>query len=57
LQPQWGYSTCLAFTAKVYVKAEEIKRAEAYYAKALRVNPNDKLAQKGLADLQEMQRK
>jgi tetratricopeptide (TPR) repeat protein len=56
LQPQWGYSTCLAFTAKVYAKAGDIKQAEAYYTKALRVNPNDKLAQKGLADLQEMQR-
>jgi Tfp pilus assembly protein PilF len=39
----------------VYVKAGDIKQAEAYYTKALRVNPNDKLAQKGLADLQEMQ--
>ena len=53
LQPQWGYSTCLAFTAEVYVQAGEEERAEAYYTKALRVNPNDKLAQKGLADLKE----
>jgi tetratricopeptide (TPR) repeat protein len=53
LQPQWGYSTCLAFTAKVYAQAGEEERAEAYYQKALRVNPNDKLARKGLADLKE----
>jgi tetratricopeptide (TPR) repeat protein len=57
VQPQWGYSACLAFTAKVYAKAGEGERAEVYYTKALRVNPNDKLAQKGLAELKEMPRK
>jgi tetratricopeptide (TPR) repeat protein len=56
LQPQWGYSACLAFTAKVYAKAGEEEQAKAYYTKALRVNPNDKLAQQGLADLQEASR-
>ena len=54
LQPQWGYSTCLAFTAKVYVKAGDVERAEEYFTKALRVNPKDKLARKGLDDLKEM---
>jgi len=57
VQPQWGYSACLAFTAKVYAKGGDEQRAEAYYIKALRVNPNDKLAQKGLADLKDMHRK
>ena len=52
-QPQWGYSTCLAFTAQVYAKAGDREEAEAYYQKALRVNPNDQLAQQGLGDLQE----
>jgi tetratricopeptide (TPR) repeat protein len=53
-QPQWGYSACLAFTAQVYAKAGDRERAVDYYTKAVRVNPNDKLAQKGLADLKEM---
>jgi tetratricopeptide (TPR) repeat protein len=57
LQPQWGYSTCLAFTAKVYVKEGDVERGEEYFTKALRVNPKDKLAQKGLDELKEMQRK
>jgi tetratricopeptide (TPR) repeat protein len=57
LQPQWGYSTCLAFTAKVYVKTGDLERGEEYFRKALRVNPKDKLAKEGLADLKEMSRK
>jgi tetratricopeptide (TPR) repeat protein len=56
LQPQWGYSTCLAFTAKVYVKAGDAEQGEAYFQKALTVNPKDKLAQKGLDELKEMSR-
>jgi tetratricopeptide (TPR) repeat protein len=57
LQPQWGYSTCLAFTAKVYVKGGDIERGEDYFTKALKVNPKDKLAQKGLAELKEISKK
>jgi Tfp pilus assembly protein PilF len=37
LQPQWG----LAFTAKVYVKAEDLELGEEYFRKAVRVNPKD----------------
>jgi tetratricopeptide (TPR) repeat protein len=57
LQPQWGFSTCLAFTAKVYVKAGDVERGEEYFTKALKVNPKDKLAQKGLDELQGMPEK
>jgi hypothetical protein len=57
LQPQWGYSTCLAFTAKVYVKAGDVERGEGYFRKALQANPKDKLAQKGLEELEGMSRK
>jgi tetratricopeptide (TPR) repeat protein len=57
LQPQWGYSTCLAFTAKVYIKEDDVERGEEYFRKALRVNPKDKLAQKGLDELKELSRK
>jgi tetratricopeptide (TPR) repeat protein len=57
LQPQWGYSACLAFTAKVYVKAGDFERGEEYFSKALMVNPQDKLARKGLEELQEKERK
>jgi tetratricopeptide (TPR) repeat protein len=57
LQPQWGYSTSLAFTAKVYVKEGDLERGEEYFQKALRVNPRDKLAQKGLNELEGLSRK
>jgi tetratricopeptide (TPR) repeat protein len=51
LQPQLGYSTCLAFTAKVYEKMGDREEAEQYYRKALRVNPKDQLAREGLNQL------
>ena len=54
LKPQWGYSACLAFIAQVYVKVGNKKEAEHYYKKALRINPHDKLAQKGLAQLKNL---
>lgn len=41
----------------MYVKAGDLERAEDYFNKALRVNPKDKLAQKGLAELKEMSKK
>jgi hypothetical protein len=41
----------------VYVKAGDLERREEYFAKALRVNPKDKLAKKGLDELKEMSKK
>jgi Tfp pilus assembly protein PilF len=41
----------------VYGKAGDRERAEDYFRRALRVNPKDKLAQKGLDELKEMSKK
>lgn len=41
----------------LYVKAGDLERGEEYFKKALWVNPKDKLTQKGLDELKEMQRK
>jgi tetratricopeptide (TPR) repeat protein len=47
----------LALSAEAYVKAGDLERGEDYFTKALKVNPNDKLAQKGLDELEDMERK
>jgi tetratricopeptide (TPR) repeat protein len=46
--PTWGRSICLAFTGNYYAVRGMSTKAAAYYRKALRVNPNDALARKGL---------
>lgn len=50
-QPTWGYSSCLTFIGRTYQDMGRSKEAEAYFRKALSVNPQDKLAQKGLEAL------
>jgi tetratricopeptide (TPR) repeat protein len=51
LQPAWGYSSCLTFIGRTYREMGRSKQAEAYFRKALSVNPQDKMAQKGLEAL------
>ena len=51
MQPTWGYSSCLTFIGLTYQDMGRIKEAETYFRKALSVNPQDKLAKKGLKAL------
>ena len=48
MRPTWGYSSCLTFIGRTYQEMGRTKQAETYFRKALSVNPQDKLAQKGL---------
>jgi tetratricopeptide (TPR) repeat protein len=48
MQPTWGYSSCLTFIGRTFVDMGRTKQAETYFRRALSVNPQDKLAQKGL---------
>lgn len=54
LLPSWGQSTCLAFIGDVYLSQKENEKAFTYYEKALRVNPNDPLALKGMKKMSGM---
>lgn len=51
MQPTWGYSNCLTFVGRTYQHMGRDKQAETYFRKALSVNPQDKMAQKGLKAL------
>jgi tetratricopeptide (TPR) repeat protein len=51
MQPRWGYSSCLTFIGRTYQDIGRAKQAEIYFRKALSVNPQDKMAQKGLKAL------
>lgn len=51
LQPTWGYSSCLTFIGRTYQHMNLTNQAATYFRKALSVNPQDKLAQKGLRAL------
>ncbi len=51
LEPRWGYSTCLGFIAQAYERKGRVQKARTYYRKALRVNPQDKMARMGLRRL------
>jgi len=51
IQPSWGYSSCLTFIGRTYEAAGLRIEAAAYFRKALSVNPQDKMAQKGLKAL------
>jgi tetratricopeptide (TPR) repeat protein len=54
LFPSWGQSTCLAFIGDVYLSEKQNEKAFTYYEKALRVNPNDPLALKGIKKMDGM---
>ncbi len=47
--PRWGLDHCLAFIGQAYAELGEPAKAEAYYGKALAVNPIHALAREGLA--------
>ncbi|MBD3241888.1 MAG: tetratricopeptide repeat protein [Chitinivibrionales bacterium] len=51
LAPRWGYSTCLSFIGQAYEQKGRREKARAYYRKALRVNPGDKIARMALRRL------
>ncbi|MBD3346123.1 MAG: hypothetical protein GF401_13785 [Chitinivibrionales bacterium] len=51
LSPDWGYSTCLAFIGKVYMSEKEYEKARIWFNNALVVNPQDKLAKRGIREL------
>lgn len=46
--PTWGQSTCLAFMGDIYTSQNQKDKAYEYYEKALKANPDDLLALKGL---------
>ncbi|MFC1585475.1 tetratricopeptide repeat protein [Fibrobacterota bacterium] len=51
-EPRWGMSTNLGFIGKAYMKLKETEKAETYFKKALKVNPNDLLAKSGLKEVE-----
>ncbi|MDX1679401.1 MAG: tetratricopeptide repeat protein [Akkermansiaceae bacterium] len=50
-EPAWGRDACLAFIGKAYSELHNAGKARVYYRKALAVRPNNKMAKKGLANL------
>ena len=54
LLPSWGQSTCLAFIGDVYFSQKRNEKASVYYRKALKVNPNDPLALRGIEKMDGM---
>ena len=55
--PRWGHSTCLGFIGKAYTKKKNYTSARRWYGRALDVNPSDKMAKKGLEQLDSMNSK
>jgi len=50
LTPVWGYAHCLAFIGEAYRDRGNREEAEAYYRKALAVNPEHRMAKEGLQE-------
>ncbi|MGM0442792.1 MAG: tetratricopeptide repeat protein [Fibrobacterota bacterium] len=50
-ETRWGYSTALSFLGEIHVKQGQYAAARGWYTKALKVNPRDGLARRGLAQL------
>jgi tetratricopeptide (TPR) repeat protein len=48
LEPRWGRSSCLAFIGKTYDALGQSADAEKYFRKALKLNPQDRLAREEL---------
>jgi tetratricopeptide (TPR) repeat protein len=48
VEPRWGWSTCLVYVGKTYDALGKPTEAEEYFRKALKLNPQDKLAQSEL---------
>ena len=51
VEPRWGRSTCLVFIGKTYDALGKPAEAEEYLRKALKLNPQDKLAREELEKL------
>ena len=51
LEPRWGYGSCLTFIGKTSQALGKPEQAEAYYRKALKLNPKNRLAKEGLESL------
>ena len=51
LLPSWGHSTCLAFIGDIYLSQKRDEKAYAYYKRALKVNPDDPLALRGIKNM------
>ena len=51
LEPRWGYGSCLTFIGKTSQALGKPAQAEAYFRKALKLNPKDRLAMEGLENL------
>jgi len=48
IAPTWGYDNCLVFIGACYLELGDTNAAEAYYGKALSVNPRHGIAAEGL---------
>jgi tetratricopeptide (TPR) repeat protein len=48
LAPRWGYGDCLAFIARTYEALDKPQKAKVYYRRALKVNPDNRLAREGV---------
>jgi tetratricopeptide (TPR) repeat protein len=48
VEPRWGRSTCLVYIGKTYDALGKPAEAEEYFRKALKLNPEDKLAKSEL---------
>ncbi len=48
LEPRWGRSSCLAFIGKTYDALGKPAEADQYFRKALKLNPQDRLAREEL---------
>jgi tetratricopeptide (TPR) repeat protein len=44
VEPRWGWSTCLVYIGKTYDALGKPSEAGEYFRKALKLNPQDKLA-------------
>lgn len=51
--PRWGHNSCLAFIGRIYEDMGELRKARDYYARALEINPDGKMAGEGLARVRE----
>jgi tetratricopeptide (TPR) repeat protein len=48
VEPRWGRNTCLVYIGKTYDALGKASEAEEYFRKALKLNPQDKLAKSEL---------
>jgi tetratricopeptide (TPR) repeat protein len=51
LRPAWGRDSCLSFIGRIYSAMDDPEKAEKYFREALALNPQEKMARKGLESL------